>query len=271
MRTQQFGIRRHIKNRLNWKHPLRPTAPRTSVCQLKCLVGNCSLVNQVLAEGAHSCLKTQTVFFFFPETLYYFIFFSTVWNSAAPTLRGSMQTSCLLSFPWHSHPPSFTLNLSLTNLQTQPRVINCAKPGLQQWSRTVPLSFNTATWNNGGTKLPHYDTGKIWSAFSARCWEDLFPGPFAAWGWNEGWACFPGWRLPASQGQKSLVPLVLLDLSSNDHRDLLTCRWALLTVDGIAFQRLCVFFSDSSQRTVMLLCLLYAIILYYIFYLEVTS
>lgn len=165
---------------------------------------------------------------FFPETLYYFFFFSTIWNSAAPTLRGSMQTSCLLWFPWRSHPLSFTLNFSLTNLQTRPGVINCAKPRLQLWSRAVPFSFNTTVWNSGGIKLPYCDTGKIWSASSVRCWEDLFPGPFAAWGWNKGWACFPIWRLPASQGQKSLVPLVLLDLSSNDHRDLLTCWWALL-------------------------------------------
>lgn len=45
-----------------------------------------------------------------------------------------------------AHPLSLT-HFSLTNLQTQPRETNCAKPGLQLWSRTVPLPLKTTVWN----------------------------------------------------------------------------------------------------------------------------
>lgn len=141
----------------------------------------------------------------FPETLYFFLF-STIRNLAAPALGRSMQSSCkapanlLLALVPMAHPLNFTLNFSLTNLQTQPREINYAKPGLQLWSRTVPRPLNTTIINQVALLWHRKNMISIQCKvlggciFSSVCSVRL----------KQSMSFFPGWCLPASQGQSHL-------------------------------------------------------------------
>lgn len=129
--------------------------------------------------------------------------------------------------PWHVHSVSFISASQISKLSLERQTI--PSPDSSYGAGLFPFLW-TPLYE---TKLPYYDTGKIWSAPSARCWEDVFSHLFATWGWNKGWFFFPWLVSSCWPGTKSLFLLVLLDLSSNDLRDLLTCRWALLTLDGV--------------------------------------
>lgn len=143
-------------------------------------------------------------FFFSRDTVFF-------WFSLVPYETWQLQlygdpckppANLLLSLVPMAHPLSFTLNFSLTNLQTQTREINYTKPWLQLQSRTVPLLLNTSVWTQVAILWHRKNMISIQCKVLGGC---IFLSVCNL-RVKQRVRCSHGWCLCASQGQSHLSP-----------------------------------------------------------------